>query len=61
MIERLRAEVAKAAAVADLRKRFIEQGIELISSNSAEEFAGFLRKQVEEFAVLARQAGITAN
>ena len=44
-----------------MRKRFAEQGNELIASNSAEEFAAFLRKQVEEFAVLARQAGIAAN
>jgi tripartite-type tricarboxylate transporter receptor subunit TctC len=61
LIERLRAEVAKAAAVPDLRDRFSEQGIELIGSKSAEEFAGFLRKQVNEFAILARQAGMTAN
>jgi len=61
VIERLRAEVAKAAAVTELRNRFIAQGIELISSNSTEEFAGFLRKQVEDFAILARQAGIRAN
>ena len=61
VIERLRAEVAKAAAVTELRNRFIAQGIELISSNSSEEFAGFLRKQVEEFAILARQTGMTVN
>ena len=61
IIERLRAEVAKVATLPELRKRFNEQGIELIGSSSAEEFAGFLRKQAEEFAVLARQAGITAN
>jgi tripartite-type tricarboxylate transporter receptor subunit TctC len=61
VIERLRAEVAKAAAVTEFRKRFTDQGIELIASNSAGEFAGFLRKQVEEFAVLARQAGLMAN
>jgi tripartite-type tricarboxylate transporter receptor subunit TctC len=61
VIERLRAEVAKAVAVVEFRKRFAEQGIDLIASNSADEFAGFLRKQVEEFAVLARQAGLTAN
>jgi tripartite-type tricarboxylate transporter receptor subunit TctC len=60
-IERVRAEVAKAAAATELRNRFIEQGIELVGSASAEEFAGYLRKQVEEFAILARQAGITAN
>ena len=61
VIERLRAEVARAAAVTDLRDRFSEQGIELIASKSAEEFAGFLRKQVTEFAILARQAKLTAN
>mgnify|MGYP001182183072 CR=1 FL=1 len=61
VIERLHAEVAKAAAVTDLRNRFIEQGIELISSNSAEEFAAFLRKQADEFAILARQAGMKSN
>jgi len=57
----LRAEVAKAAVFPELRDRFSEQGIELISSKSAEEFAGFLRKQVNEFAILARQAKLTAN
>jgi len=61
VIERLRAEVAKAAVFPELRDRFSEQGIELISSKSAEEFAGFLRKQVNEFAILARQAKLTAN
>jgi tripartite-type tricarboxylate transporter receptor subunit TctC len=61
VIERLRAEVAKAAAVAEFRKRFVEQGIDLIASNSADEFGGFLRKQVTEFVILARQAGLTAN
>jgi len=59
--ERVRSEVAKAAGVPELRTRFIEQGIEIVASNSTDEFAAFLRKQVEDFAVLARQAGITAN
>ncbi|MGZ5117921.1 MAG: tripartite tricarboxylate transporter substrate binding protein, partial [Burkholderiales bacterium] len=58
VIERLRDEVAKAVAVTELRKRFLEQGIELVGSTSSEEFTGFLRKQVEEFAVLARQVGM---
>jgi tripartite-type tricarboxylate transporter receptor subunit TctC len=61
LIERLRAEVTKAVAVTELRNRFLEQGIELISSRSAEEFTAFLRQQVEEFARLAQQAGLTAN
>jgi tripartite-type tricarboxylate transporter receptor subunit TctC len=59
VVERLRDGVAKAVAVTDLHSRFLEQGIELVGSSSSEEFAAFLRKQVEEFAVLARQAGLT--
>jgi len=59
IVERLRAEVAKGVADGELRARFIEQGIELIASGSSEEFTSFLGKQVEEFAKLAREAGIT--
>jgi tripartite-type tricarboxylate transporter receptor subunit TctC len=59
VIERLRDGVAKAAAVTELRNRFLEQGIELVASTSSEEFAAFLRKQVEDFATLARQVGMT--
>src|SRR6185503_1896536 len=58
VVERLRDGVAKAVAVTELRTRFAEQGIDLIASASSEEFAAFLRKQVEEFAVLAREAGM---
>ena len=61
IVERLRAEVAKAAGVAELRKRYQEMGIDLVSSNTPEEFAGFLKKHVEEFIKLARDAGMTAN
>src|SRR6185436_2602234 len=56
VIERLHAEVAKAAAAPELRKRFSDQGIELIASASSEEFTRFLKKQLDEFAILARQA-----
>ena len=58
VVERLREGVAKAVAVTELRTRFADQGIDLIASASSEEFAAFLRKQVEEFAVLAREAGM---
>ncbi len=59
IVERLHAEVAKAVAAPELRSRFQQQGIELVASRSPEEFAAFLRRQVEQFAVLAREAGIT--
>lgn len=59
IVERLRVEIVKAAA--DLRAKFLEQGIELTASGSSEEFSAFLRKHVEEFAKLAKQAGITTQ
>lgn len=61
VLERLRAEVAKAAAVSELRNRYNEMGIELVSSATPEDFGGFLRKHVEEFIKLARDAGLTTN
>jgi tripartite-type tricarboxylate transporter receptor subunit TctC len=58
IIDRLRDGVAKGAAAAEVHQRLLEFGIELVSSNSADDFAAFLRKQVEEFAILARQTNM---
>jgi len=58
IVERVHAEIARAVATPELRSRFGQQGIELVASRSPEEFAAFLRQQVEEFALLAKQAGI---
>ena len=59
IVQRLQAEVAKAVAIPELHNRFRQQGIELTASRSQPEFAAFLRKQVESFARLAKEAGIT--
>ena len=61
VIERIRAEVAKGVAEPVLHKRFLDIGIELLSSAGSDEFAAFLKKQASEFAVLAREAGIKSN
>ncbi len=58
VLERLRAEVAKAAAVPELRNRYADIGVELVSSTSPEEFGNFLRKHTEDFVRLAREAGL---
>lgn len=58
IVERLHAEVVKAAGVAELRKRYSDLGIELISSKSPDEFSAFLKKQVEDFDKLARETGL---
>jgi seryl-tRNA synthetase len=61
MRERIRQEVVKAVAVPEARNRFLERGIVLKASGSLEEFGAFLRKQVTDFAKLAKEAGIQAN
>lgn len=59
--EKLRAEVVKAVAVPALRERFDGLGIPLVASNSLDEYNAFLRRHVEDFAKLAKTAGIKAN
>jgi tripartite-type tricarboxylate transporter receptor subunit TctC len=57
----LHAAVAKAVAEPELKKQFADRGIELVASASPEEFAGFVKKDVEGFATLARAANIKAD
>jgi tripartite-type tricarboxylate transporter receptor subunit TctC len=59
--ERIRQEVARGVAVPEIRSRFLERGIVLQASGSLDEFGAFLRKQVNDFAKLAKEAGIQAN
>jgi len=61
IVERLRGEVASAVAVPELRERFREQGIELTASASSDEFAAFLRHEIEQFTKLARQIGLVSH
>lgn len=58
ILERLRGEVARVVAIAELRDRFREQGIELIASASPDDFTVFLRKEVDQFTKLAHQVGL---
>lgn len=61
ILEKLRAEVVKAVAVPALRERFDRNGIPLVASNSLDEYNAFIRRHVEDFAKLAKTAGIKAN
>ncbi len=61
ILERLRGEVVKAVAAPALRERFDRIGVPLLASHSLEEYNSFIRRHVEDFATLARTAGITAN
>jgi tripartite-type tricarboxylate transporter receptor subunit TctC len=61
IVNRLHAEVAKAVAAPELRKRFIERGIELGASASPQEFASYVRSETESFAKLAREANLKVD
>lgn len=61
ILDKVRGEVVKAVAVPALRDRFDKLGIPLVASTSLDEYNAFLRRHVEDFAKLAKTAGITAN
>ena len=57
IVRRVHAEVAKALAVPEVRKHFIDNGIVPVGS-SPEEFAEFLAKDIARQASIAKQIGI---
>jgi tripartite-type tricarboxylate transporter receptor subunit TctC len=58
VLVRLHREIAKAVQQPDIRSRFSTLGVELMASESPEQFTEFIRQQVERHAKLVRDAGI---
>jgi tripartite-type tricarboxylate transporter receptor subunit TctC len=58
ILSRWRMEVAKVVNKPELRKQFLDMGVELIASNSTEDFTAFIKTEFNNKAKLARQAGI---
>lgn len=61
VLDKLRDSVVKATAVPALKTRFDGLGIPLVASASLDEFNAYLRRQVEDFAKLAKTAGLKVN
>ncbi len=57
-LARLHSEITKVLAVPELRKRYLDRGIELEASRTPEEFTAYIKSQVEISARIARDAGI---
>ena len=57
-LTRLQSEVARVVRLPELRKRFLERGVELAASHSPEEFNAYLKTEFEKKAKLARDTGI---
>ena len=57
-LTRLHAEVSRVVRLPELRKRYIERGIELTASASPDEFTAYIKAEFDKKARLARDAGI---
>jgi len=55
---RVQGEVSRIVRLPDLRKRYIERGIELTASASPDEFTSYIKAEFDKKAKLAREAGI---
>ena len=60
IVTRLNIEVGKALASADVRERFINEGIEPIGGTT-EFFAGFIREEIDKYAKVVKAAGLKAE
>jgi len=61
ILNRLHAEVVKGVKLPEVRKRFDDQGIELVASATPEAFTAYIKAEVEKYAKLAKEAGIKAD
>jgi len=61
IINRLHAEVVKALQPADIRNRFIDQGVELAASASPEECSAFIKAESDKYTDIVRIANIRAQ
>jgi tripartite-type tricarboxylate transporter receptor subunit TctC len=61
ILERLRAEIARVVKLPELRGRFLERGIELVSSASPEEYSAYIRSEFTSFTRVAREANLKSE
>lgn len=57
-LTRLHAEVSRIVRLPELRKRYLERGIELAASASPDEFTAYIKAEFDKKAKLARATGI---
>jgi tripartite-type tricarboxylate transporter receptor subunit TctC len=61
ILNRMNAEIAKVVQQPDIRNRFLQQGVELTASESAERFSAFIKTETEKYAKVVKQADIRAD
>jgi tripartite-type tricarboxylate transporter receptor subunit TctC len=58
ILNRVHEEIGKVVRHADMRKRYLDRGVELVASASPEAFELYLKAEIEKTGKLAREAGI---
>lgn len=58
VLRRLNREVNLVMANEEFRRKYLERGIEMVASRSAEEFSAYVKSEADSFARLVREAGI---
>ena len=61
LVQRLFSAVSKVMDRPDVRKRLTDAGISVIVSKSPAEFTEFIKAETSRFAVVIKEAGITAD
>ena len=61
ILTRMNAEIAKVVQQPELRARFLQQGVELSASASADEATAFIKSETEKYAKIVREAAIRAE
>lgn len=61
IVKRVNAEIRKAVQQQDLHSRFAAQGVELVASESPEQFTSFLKTQSEKYIQVVKKANIKAD
>ena len=61
ILGRMHSEIARAVQQPDVRNRYLEQGVELVASESPEQCSNMLKTETEKFARIVKQAGIRAE
>jgi len=61
ILARMHAEIAKALQQPDIRSRFLQQGVELQASESADQCTSFIKAETEKFIRIVKQTGIRAE
>jgi len=60
IVEKLNADTVRALADPDVKKRFADLGVEAVSS-TPEQFASFIRAEMDKYTKLIREANIKVN